>query len=256
MTEEQRQRRALMRARSEALAAEQDDRRYELRRQEWRRDGAYLSRAELEAGESCRGCGESLLDRLGSWPPLMQLTSAEKGDHDRTEAFYRQRHGECRSHRWSISGHRATHCGYCCPPPPMSKRQIDEVRRLLSSGKADKKDLDDWDLTLTCDHVVRRSQHRDHEGCTTRVAGCPACGLHRGVVHAQRVGPTDDPEGRVHKERLATELQSATAKLERQRKAISATEDRLAELTKQLTELGTDRPRFQSQIAEPEACKA
>jgi hypothetical protein len=234
MTEEQRQRRALMLARSGALAAEEDDCRYELRRQQWRSERAYLSRAELEAGEPCRGCGEPLLDGLGSWPPLMQLTSAEQGDHDRAEGLYRQRHGECRSHRWSISGHRATHCGYCCPPPPMSERQIDEVRRLLCSGKAGKKDLDDWDLTLTCGHVVRRSQHRDHDRYTTRVTDCPACGFRRGVVHAQRVGPTDDPEGRVQEERLATALQSAIAKLERQRKAAGAMEHRIAELTKQI----------------------
>jgi hypothetical protein len=61
----------------------------------------------------------------------------------------------------SMSGHRATHCGYCCPPPPLSERQIEHISQILSTARTDKKDLDDWDLTLTCDHVVRRTQHRE-----------------------------------------------------------------------------------------------
>lgn len=56
MTSEQREHRALLRARRAAEAAEEDDRRLEERRQQWQRDSAYMSRAELEAGELCRGC--------------------------------------------------------------------------------------------------------------------------------------------------------------------------------------------------------
>jgi hypothetical protein len=238
MTSEQRDHRALLRARREALAAEEDDRRHEERRQQWHREGAYLSRAELEAGEPCRGCGQPLLDGLGNWYPLNRLTTEQRAEYDRAEALFRERHGTCRSHRWGLSGHRATHCGYCCPPPPMSDRQIGQISQILASAQVRKEDLDDWDLTLTCDHIVRRTQHRDHDQYTMRVADCPACGTRRGVVTAQRAGPTDDPDGRIFQQRLAAELQTAQAKLDRQRKAVTATEFRITELTQKLSGAG------------------
>jgi hypothetical protein len=70
MSEEDRQRAVLARARKVALAAEEEDLRLEQRRQHWVRDGIYLSWAELEAGEPCRGCGQPILDDLVRQPPL------------------------------------------------------------------------------------------------------------------------------------------------------------------------------------------
>ena len=159
----------------------------EEQRQQWQQEGAYLSLVELEAGEPCRGCGQSLLDGLGGWAPLNQLTPEQRGEYDRAEKLFRERHGDCRSHRWSLRGHRATHCGYCCPPPPMSDRQAERIAQISSSARVRKEDLDGWDLTLTCGHVVRRTQHRDHDRYTGRVTDCPACGMRRGVVTAQRI---------------------------------------------------------------------
>lgn len=101
MTSEQREHRALLRARRAAEAAEEDDRRLEERRQQWQRDGAYMSRAELEAGEPCRGCGQPLLDGLGDWYPLNQLTPGQGAEYDQVDALFRERHRDCRSHRWS-----------------------------------------------------------------------------------------------------------------------------------------------------------
>lgn len=238
MTDEQREHRALVRARREALAAEEEDRRLEEQRQQWHRDGAYLSRAEVEAGEPCRGCGQPLLDGLGDWPPLNRLTPQQRAEYDRAEALFRERHGACRSHRWSLSGHRATHCGYCCPPPPISDRQIERIRQILFSARVRNEDLDAWQLTLTCGHVVRRAQHRDHHTCTARVADCPECGMRRGVVTADRTGPMDDRSGQVARQRLAAELQVAQARLDRQRKAVEATERRIAELAQKLGDTG------------------
>jgi hypothetical protein len=237
LTEEQRQQRALKRARREALEAEEDDRRNEEQRQRWKRDGAYLSREEFEAGVPCRGCGKPLIDGLGSWTPLMHMTPEERSEYDEAGVSFKEQHGECRAPRWSMSGSRATHCGYCCPPNPMSERQIQKIRRILGgSVQTKKKDLDDWDLTLTCDHVVRRTQHRDHDQYSTHVVDCPACGARRGVVQTERVGPTEDLDELVQKERLTIEIQSAKAKLERQRKSAGATERRIDELTRQLGE--------------------
>jgi primosomal protein N'' len=120
----------------------------------------------------------------------------------------------------------------------MSDRQIERISQILSSTPVRKEDLDDWDLRLTCDHVVRRAQHRDHDRYAARVADCPCCATRRGVVTARRSGPTDDPDGRVHQQRLAAELQEAHAKLARQRKALTATEVRITELTRKLGSAG------------------
>ena len=73
-------------------------------------------------------CDLPILDRLGSWPALSQLTPAERVEYDAAAADYRARHGDCHAHRWTMSGSRMQHCGFCCPPPPLSREQIDSVR--------------------------------------------------------------------------------------------------------------------------------
>jgi hypothetical protein len=73
-TDEDRERRASLRARRTAEAAEADDRRVEERRLQWQREGVYMTRAEIEAGGPCRGCGQPLLDGLGDWDSLNNLT--------------------------------------------------------------------------------------------------------------------------------------------------------------------------------------
>lgn len=131
-----------------------------------------------------------------------------------------------------------THCFYCCPPPPMSALQIEKLGQIFSSARAHARvrteDLDAWDLTLTCDHVVRCAQHRDHDRYGIAVTDCPTCGRRRGVVTARRVGPADDKSGQVARDRLAAELAEARVKLDKQRKAVMATEHRIADLTRKL----------------------
>ncbi|MGJ5754347.1 hypothetical protein FB563_2514 [Streptomyces puniciscabiei] len=234
LTEEQRQQRARAGARRKALQAEEDDRRQEEKREQWQREGMYLSREELIAGHPCRGCGEPILDGLGDRPPLLRMTSEERAEYDAEEARYKERHGECRAHRWTVSGSRTQHCGHCCPPPPMGEEQARAIAKILFGHKTDKRDLNDWDLTLTCDHTVRRTQHRDHQHYSTSVVQCPTCGERRGVIEAALVGPTEDSDGKVQQERLATELRAAKAKLERQRKAAIKTEQRIADIAKEL----------------------
>jgi hypothetical protein len=241
MTDEQREQKALSQARTAAEAAEEADRRREERQQQWLREGAYMSRAEMEAGERCRGCGQPLLDGAGDWPPLSQLTLEQRAEYDRADTEFRERHADCKAGRWSMSGHRTAHCNYCCPPPPLSTRQIERIGRILSSTSASVRpeDLDAWDLTLTCDHVVRHTQHRDYrDRCSRSVTTCPACARRRGVVTARRVGPADNPGGQVAQERLTAELTEAQAKLDKQRNAVKATERRIADLARKLEEPG------------------
>jgi primosomal protein N'' len=128
---------------------------------------------------------------------------------------------------------------YCCPPPPLSDRQVEHVARILSSARVRTEDLDAWDLTLTCDHVVRSTQHRDYgDRYAATVLNCPTCARRRGIVTAARVGPAGDNSGQVARDRLAAELAAVDAKLDKQRKAVRATERRVADLTRQLEEQG------------------
>jgi hypothetical protein len=116
----------------------------------------------------------------------------------------------------------------------MSDRQISQI---LSSTSVRKEDLDDWDLTLTRDHVVRRAQLRDHNRYTARVADCPSCATRRGVVTARRAGPADNSDGLVYTAATSRGV-AAQAKLARRRKAVTAAEARITELTRKLGRVG------------------
>ncbi|MGA4540877.1 hypothetical protein ACPA54_12850 [Uniformispora flossi] len=241
LTEEQLCRRRLARARREALAAEEDERRMAERRAMWEREGMYQTREEFESGEPCRGCGEPLLDGHGARIGLVHMTPEQRAEHDAEEARFKERHGDCHAFRWTMEGSRTMHCGYCCPPHPMSARQWKAISRILDSGPKDPdrwKELDAWDLALTCNHVVQKTAHRSNDRYSASVIDCPECGQKRGIVEQTRVGPADDPEGRIREERLAQELAAAEAKLVRQRQATAATEARIADLRRQ-----ADAPR-------------
>jgi hypothetical protein len=83
--------------------------------------------------------------------------------------------------------------------------------------------------TLSADHLLGliSAQIRPPRRVNTQVNG-----LH--AVRARRVGPADDKSGRVARERLAAELAGARVKLDRQCKAVKATERRIADLTRKL----------------------
>lgn len=117
------------------LAAEEDAPRRELKRREWDANGTQLTRDEIEAGVACRGCGQPSIDALGDWPPLMKLTEDEKREYDAAQADFAARHKDCHSHSWSVSGSRTLHCGYCCPPPPLSERQLERLGTLLRATR-------------------------------------------------------------------------------------------------------------------------
>ncbi|MGW7082220.1 hypothetical protein ACWGH2_01810 [Streptomyces sp. NPDC054871] len=120
---------------------------------------------------------------------------------------------------------------------------MEKLAKLFASWPAReerKKDLDTWDLTLRCDHVVPHIQHREHSYVSTRVVDCPECGERRGVVSSERVGPAYRDDGATHeraaadRERLVRELAIAEAKLARQQKNAAATQRRIGELQEDL----------------------
>ncbi|MFG2213153.1 hypothetical protein [Streptomyces sp. NPDC048638] len=171
------------------------------------------------------------------------MAPEERAEYEAEEAQYRELHADCQSIHWAVRGSRTKHCSNCCPPPPMGDEQARALARILFSG-LDLRDLDDWDLTLTCDHVVRGTQHRcNQQRYSAAVENCPTCGTRRGVVSAVHVGPTEDPDCHVRlkraaaaarREHLAAELQTAETKRDQQREAIGETEQRIAEIAKEL----------------------
>jgi hypothetical protein len=184
LSDEQKATRAMARRHKAALAAEAEAMRQEARRREWQANGTYLTREEFEAGVHCRGCGLPIIDRLGSWLPLMEMTEVERADHEAAEAAFKHRHSDCRSHRWSMSGSRTVHCGSCCPPPPLSNRQIEAIGAILvGAGSPDPAQLDTWRLTLTCDHVIDRTQHASNSHWNSSTTQCPNCHRTRGIVN-------------------------------------------------------------------------
>jgi hypothetical protein len=124
----------LKRATAQASAAEAEHERQKAKLREWAVNGTRLSREEFEAGEACRGCGQPIVDGRGDWAPLLKLNQAELAEHEAVDADFSARHEDCRSSRWTVSGSRALHCGYCCPPPPLSERQLEQIATLLSAG--------------------------------------------------------------------------------------------------------------------------
>jgi hypothetical protein len=243
LTEEQRRQRAAKRAQRAALDAEAEDQRRRERDDLWKREGTRLTWAEYVAGEPCRGCGSPMKDGLGSWPPLMKMSEQEKREYEEADRRFRERHADCRSGRWTIEGSRLTHCCFCCPPPPLSPKQVESIARIFASVSRQerKKDLDTWDLTLRCGHVVPYIQHRDNAYVSAHVVDCQDCGERRGVVSSERVGPAyrDDGTIREHasadRERLAQEVAAAEAKLARQQKNAAATQRRITELQERLS---------------------
>ncbi|WP_344468845.1 hypothetical protein [Kitasatospora kazusensis] len=242
LTEEQRQQRATARARREALACEERHQRDEERRQRWRREGMYLSWDEYKAGVPCRGCGQPLLGHEGDWPSKSRMADGERDDV--AEKQFQERHGECREGRWLVSGCPVMHCSACCPPPPMGPKQVEELAKMLFASRSDdrKKELDVWKLTLTCEHVIERTQHRSHSSYSMGVTRCSECEVDRGVVLSERIGPLCDQEvarepgtpGPVERERLAAELAAAEAKLKREQKNAAATRSRIDEIRAKL----------------------
>ncbi|GAA1968506.1 hypothetical protein [Amycolatopsis minnesotensis] len=234
LSDEEKARRAMQRRRRDALRAEQDAVRFEERHREWAVNGMRLSLEEVEAGVACRGCGLAISDGLGDWGPLLGMSAEERAEYEAADVEYRRRHGGCDAHRWGVQGSRVTHCGYCCPPLPMTDRHRQEVvafLRRLSPPRPE--DLDTWRLTFTCGHVVERTQHRSHCSWTGSTATCVECDRTRGVVMTEKL-PASEVRWRAEQGRLSRELEKAVQDRDRAQKKVDAAVRRVAKLHREL----------------------
>jgi hypothetical protein len=227
LSEDEKERRALARRTKSALAAEADAHRQEAQRRRWAEEGTRLTRAELEAGVCCRGCGLPIIDELGDWPPLMLLTDEERTERENVNQAFTSRHPDCTSVRWSMSGSRTTHCGECCPPPPLGDHQTEAFARLLRSvSETNPVDLDTWRLTLTCTHNVERTAHRTNPSWTSLTSHCPERRQTRGVITSERL-PYSSQRRAAERARLDHKIAQATRELDRQRQTIATVQRRL-----------------------------
>lgn len=96
------------------------------------------------AGEPCRGCGRPMGDATlwsGSGKGLIHLSEEERAQYDSEEQPFKVRHADCHAHRWTVGGSLKTHCGKCCPPPPMSPEQTARIATLLHHALRDQQGL-------------------------------------------------------------------------------------------------------------------
>jgi hypothetical protein len=187
LTDEQKAARAAKRQLTNALKEEARAQRNEARRREWREKGMYLTREEAATGVPCRGCGLPVIDNLGDWPATMYRTPEERAEYDAEQARYADKHSDCDSNRCSMAGSRSTHCGFCCPPIPMSESQAEAIARILRSAKPRHEDLDVWERTLTCGHRVQQSVHHTNSRPSFSTQRCDECGMTRGVVSSEKI---------------------------------------------------------------------
>lgn len=156
-----------------------------------------LTYEEYRAGTPCPGCGRPYRDEE-PWESrgTTSMTPTERTRYEAEQRQYKALHGSCGSHRHSVSGSLTTHCGRCCPPPPMSPSQIEQIARILGSHRP-RHMLMRWRLRLYCGHVVEKTAHYTHKtlhAAFTGSAKCAECGLDPAtIVDGAAIGLAQDP---------------------------------------------------------------
>lgn len=152
---------------------------------------------EYAAGAPCPGCGRPYRDeKPWDFRGTMHLTDEERVRYEAEQERFKQDHGDCHAMRHSVSGSLTTHCGKCCPPPPLSTTQLKEIGRIFASPTP-LRDLMRWRLRLHCEHVVERTAHRTHltiHAAFTGSTSCTECGLDPVmIVDGEAIGLKENP---------------------------------------------------------------
>lgn len=125
----------------------------------------------------------------------INLSDAERVRYEAEQDRFKVAHALCRSHRHSVSGSLTTHCGKCCPAPPLSPSEMERIRALLTPTPP--YELMVWRLRLYCGHTVERSAHRSHLTVHSAFSGsvrCTECGCDpAAVIDARAIGLIAEP---------------------------------------------------------------
>lgn len=193
---------------------------------------ASLTYEQYRAGQPCPGCGRPYVDAEPfESKGTMNFSDAERARYDAEEDLFKKAHPSCGSHRHSVSGSLTTHCGKCCPPPPLSPAQLDQLSTLLRAPTPDH-ELMMWRLRLYCGHTVERRAHASHKTVHAAFTGsteCAECGCEPAIIiDARAIGLVASPPGMVTSptagavrkptraalERRITELETEVARLQ------------------------------------------
>ncbi|GAB3474551.1 hypothetical protein [Nocardiopsis coralliicola] len=156
-----------------------------------------LTWEQYSAGEPCPGCGQPYRDKE-HWESkaTMHFTDEERVRYEAEQARFKQHHGECHTMRHSVSGSLTTHCGRCCPRPPMSPSQIEKIAG-LPGRPTPPHELMKWRLRLYCGHVVEKAAHYTHKTLQAAFTGstsCPECSLDPAtIVDGEAIGLKEEP---------------------------------------------------------------
>lgn len=172
--------------RSHALLSEARAQAFDAKRAEWAGRNPQLSYEAYMAGEPCRVCGRAIRGEAarGTDEESIALIDADN-------AAFRAEHEDCPMGVWKLQDHRVEHCHVCCPFPPLSPEQREEVWALLFQPRVRTVQDAIWRVDLTCGHVDPAAS-----GTVYRVPStvrCSECEIIRGVVKAERAdGQADE----------------------------------------------------------------
>ncbi|WP_206661129.1 transposase [Propioniciclava flava] len=172
--------RVLHTPRSRALLSESWAQAAEAKRRERAGDNLQLTHEAYAAGEPCRACGRALLGEpaLGTDEESLALIDADNAE-------FRAEHTACNMGVWRLENNRVEHCHLCCPFPPLSPTQRDELRQLLYPPSLHIDRSATWRVELTCQHVETLVGHSPRYVEPT--VQCTECAVIRGVVKAVRI---------------------------------------------------------------------
>lgn len=188
------------------------------------------------AGAPCPGCGLPYSDEEPwEFRGTMYMSAEERVRYDAEQARFNEAHGQCHAIRHSVSGSLTTHCGKCCPPPPLSPDQIEAIGRILRPilGKPTTRphELMRWRVRLYCGHVVEKTAHYTHKrlhGAFTGSMACPECSLDPAtIIDGHAVGLAGEPPSAPKPASTLTPKKPSKADLERRVRELEAEVERL-----------------------------
>ena len=163
-----------------ALLSESWTQAEEAKRMERAGDDLQLPYEAYAAGEPCRACGRALLGE-----PALGTDEESLARIDADNADFRAEHAACNMGVWRLENNRVEHCHLCCPFPPLSPAQRNELRQLLYSPSVRIDRSATWRVELTCQHVETLAAHSPRYVEPT--VQCTECAVIRGVVKAVRI---------------------------------------------------------------------